>query len=135
MGAAVKLIQDESLTVGANGYAFEVRLNWYRSLPLSSVDVLKLALDGESVPLDQVRFEINGHLYTLAELPERYEEFWFVQDSAVLHVSQPGKVAAGQAHRLDAEISLRFPYIQIGPGRFLTNITRCSDTQVARSEA
>lgn len=132
MGAAVKLIQDNSLKSGTDGYAFEVRLNWYRSLPLSSVDVLKLALDGETVPLDQVRFEINGHQYALGDLPQRYEEFWFVQDLAVLRVLQPGKVATGEAHTLDAEMSLRFPYIQIGPDRFLTNITRCSDTQTAK---
>ncbi len=132
MGAAVKLIQDDSLTAGTDGYAFEVRLNWYRSLPVSSVDVLKIALDGEGVPLDQVRFEINGHQYRLDELHDRFEEFWFVQDSAVLRVLQPGKVAAGEAHTLAAEISLRFPYIQIGPDRFLTNITRCSDSQIAK---
>ncbi len=132
MGAAVKLIRDDSLRAGQDGYSFEVNLNWYRSLPVSSVDVLKIALDDESVPLDQVRFEINGHQYALGELAERYEEFWFVQDSAVLKVLQAGKVKAGEAHRLDAEMSLRFPYIQIGPDRFLTNITRCTDTQTAK---
>jgi len=132
MGAAVKLIRDDSLMAGQDGYSFEVNLNWYRSLPLSSVEVLKLALDGQVVPLDQVRFAINGHEYGLVELPERYEEFWFVQDSAVLKVLQPGKVKAGEAHQLDAEMSLRYPYIQIGPDRFLTNISRCSDTQTAK---
>lgn len=132
MGAAVKLIQDDSLTAGQDSYAFEIRLNWYRSLPISSVEVLKLALDGAGVPLELVRFEINGHTYALAELPERFEEFWFVQDSAVLRVLQPGKVVAGAAHQLEAEIALRFPYIQIGPDRFLTNITRCTDTQTAK---
>lgn len=132
MGAAVKLIRDDTLTASPEGYSFEVNLNWYRSLPLSSVDVLKLALDGQATPLDQVRFEINGHQYKLDELPDRFEEFWFVQESAVLRVLQPGKVAAGEAHRLDAEMSLRFPYIQIGPDRFLTNITRCTDTQTAK---
>ncbi len=132
MGAAVKLIYENSLTASPEGYAFEVRLNWYRSLPLSSVEVLSLALDGQTVPLEQVRFAINGHEYGLAELPERYEEFWFVQDSAVLKVLQPDKVKAGETHQLDAEMSLRYPYIQIGPDRFLTNISRCSDTQTAK---
>jgi hypothetical protein len=132
MGASVQLIRDESLRVVNDGYAFEVRLNWYRSLPLSSVEILSVKLDGEQVPLDQILFEINNHHYSQAELLEQFEEFWFVQDCAVLHIRQPGKVNVGETHDIEAEISLRFPYMNIGPGKFLTNITRFTSTQVVR---
>jgi hypothetical protein len=123
MGAQVKLIREDSLRA--------VRLNWYRSLPLSSVDIISVKLDGEAVCSDQIMFEINGHQYSQAELLDHYEEFWFVQDFAVLHVRQPGKVNSGEKHTLEAEISLRFPYMQIGPGKFLTNVTQFKSTQVA----
>jgi hypothetical protein len=132
MGSAVKIIQDDSLRVVDDGYSVEVRLNWYRSLPISSVETLSLSLDGEEVQPERILFEINNHQYRLAELPEKVEEFWFVQDSAVLHVQQPGKVKAGESHQVEAEIALRFPYIQIGPTRFLTNTSRCTDTQIAK---
>lgn len=131
MGAQVKLIRDESLRVEDDGYAFDVRLNWYRSLPLSSVDIISVKLDGEPVSIDLISFQINEHRYSQAELLEKYEEFWFVQDFAVLHVRQPGKVTTGATHTLEAEISLRFPYMNIGPGKFLTNVTHFSSTQVA----
>ena len=131
MGAQVKLIREDSLRAVEDGYAFDVRLNWYRSLPLSSVDIVSVKLDGEPVSIDQIAFEINGHQYSQAKLLEQYEEFWFVQDFAVLHVSQPGKVNAGEMHTLEAEISLRFPYMNIGPGKFLTNVTQFTSTQVA----
>lgn len=131
MGAQVQLIRENSLQALEDGYAFEVRLNWYRSLPLSSVDILSVKLDGEAAPLDQVLFEVNGRQYSQAELYEKIEEFWFVQDFAGLRVRQPGVVRAGETHTLEAEISLRFPYMQIGPGKFLTNVTHHTSTQVA----
>ena len=132
MGASVKLIRENSLRVEATGYAFDIRLNWYRSLPLSSVDILSLKMDGEQVPSDQIYFQVNGHTYPIQELVERFEELWFVQDSAGLFVHQPGKVQPGTAHTLEAEVSLRFPYMNIGPGKFLTNVTKFASTQIAR---
>ncbi|MBL8056424.1 MAG: hypothetical protein JNK29_06975 [Anaerolineales bacterium] len=131
MGASVQLIVQDTLRVRPDGFAFDVRLNWYRSLPLSSVEILSVQLDGEPVPLDQIVFEINGHRYSPAELLEQAEELWFVQDYARLSIRQPGQVKAGEAHTLAAEIALRFPYMPIGPGKFLTNVTHASATQVA----
>jgi hypothetical protein len=32
---------------------------------------------------------------------------------------------------LECELTLRFPYIHIGPGKFLTNINKLAVTQVA----
>lgn len=132
MGASVNLIRENSLQVVEEGYTFQIRLNWYRSLPVSCVDILNLKLDGEPVPLDHVRFEINDHAYTLDQLGDQYEEFWFVQDFAGVHVHQPGQIAAGETHTLDAEVALRAPYIAVGPGKFLTNITQQTATQTAQ---
>jgi hypothetical protein len=131
MGASVQLIRENSLRAVQDGFIFEVRLNWYRSLPLSSVDILSVKVNGEAAPVEQVLFEINGHRYSQAELWEKYEEFWFVQDFGVVHVRQPGLVKAGETYTLETEISLRFPYMSIGPGKFLTTVTRGVSTQVA----
>jgi len=131
MGAAVRIVEDDSLQATPDGYEFRVRLNWYRSLPLSSVEKIELSLDGQPVDPGLVRFAINNHQYRLDELADIVEEFWFVQDSAKVIVQQPGKVAHGETHLLDVAIALRFPYIMIGPGRFLVNISKYSATQVA----
>lgn len=132
MGAQVQLIRENSLRLVDDGYAFDVRLNWYRSLPLSSVEILSVKVDGNQVPLEQIVFEINNHQYSQAELLERFEEFWFVQDFATLRVRQPEKMNPGESHTLEAEISLRFPYMQIGPGKFLTNVTRHVSSQTVQ---
>ncbi len=132
MGAQVKLIRENSLQVTEDGFRFDIRLNWYRSLPLSSVEIHYIKIDGETVPVDQIRFEINQHSYTPAELIEQFEEIWFVQDFASLHVRQPGRIHQGETHSLETEISLRFPYMNIGPGKFLTNATHYTCSQTAQ---
>lgn len=131
MGSATKIIQDDSLRATADGFEIEARLNWYRSLPLSCVEIVSLSLDGKQVDPGKILFGINGHQYRLEELDELVEEFWFVQDSAILRVLQAGAVARGETHTIEVEISLRFPYIPVGFGKFLTIPTKYTTTQVA----
>src|SRR5947209_2777365 len=127
----VNLIGDNSLRATEDGYQVEIRLEWYRSLPLSSVEGVQLALDGERVPAEKIRFGINGHEYGLGELPGQANEDWFILDPAVLRVHDTGKVKAGESHTVEAEVTFRAPYIAIRPGKFLTNNDRYTTTQVA----
>ena len=127
----VQLVEDKSLKATDSGFEFQLRLKWYRSLPLSCVDKLKVSLDGAPVNPALLRFSINGHSYRLEELVDLVEEFWFVQDAAVVSVQQAGSVKTGESHKLDVELSMRFPYIPIGPGRFLTIPNFYSAAQVA----
>ena len=133
MGMAVKLIEDNSLFVTGDGFEFSIRLNWYRSLPLSCVEIAHLQLDGQNVDMDRVSFKTNGHEYSLAELRDQVEEFWFVLDSAKLHVKLPGIVKTGETHTLSTDILLRFPYIPIGPGKFLVNHNPYQNTLTAKA--
>ncbi len=128
---AVQLIEDNSLRVSAEGYEVQVRLLWYRSLPLSCIEKVQLALDGQPVDPNLVRFGVNDRQFRLDELDDLVDDFWFVQDSAHLSVFQPGMVARGELHTIDVELTLRFPYIPIGPGKFLVNANKYSVTQVA----
>src|SRR5690349_23421767 len=103
----VNLIEDNSLRATEDGYEVAIRLEWYRSLPLSSVEGVRLALDGEPVPQEKIRFGINGHEYKLDELPALAEEDWFILDPAVLRVRDEGKVNAGESHSVEAEVTFR----------------------------
>ena len=131
MPATIKLIEDNSLRVNPEGFELKVRLNWYRSMPLSCVERVYLAIDSQEVPAEAISFGINGHWYQMSELANLTGEYWYVQDSASLQVRQPGKIAQGETHTLEAEITLRAPYIVVGPGKFLTMPTRHTTTQVA----
>jgi hypothetical protein len=131
MPAAVPLIEDHSLRVTPEGFTINVRENWYRSLPLSCIENVKIIVDGEEFPPKDVSFGINNALYPLKDLANKSGEYWYVQDSASLLVRRPGKIAAGETHTIEVEIVLRAPYIMVGPGKFLTMPTKFSTVQVA----
>lgn len=104
------LLNDRGLRAGPQGLELDIRLPWYRSLPLSVVEVVSLSIDGEPVAPERIRFEVNDKSFRLAELPDQIEEFWFVLDRAVLRV--PGvEAAAGSSHRVEMQLNLYPPYI------------------------
>ncbi|WP_226017937.1 DUF6379 domain-containing protein [Novosphingobium sp. FKTRR1] len=105
-----RVIGDGGLSAGPDGGRLDVRLPWYRSLPLSTVRVEALEVDGAQIPLESLRFELDGGSWTLAELEDQTDRFWFVLDSARLVI--PGlSLAPGSAHRVALTISLFPPYI------------------------
>jgi hypothetical protein len=90
----------------ADGAEFRVRSPWYRSLPLSCIDV-ELTIDGARVPDDRIRVSVNDRDHTLAELHALDDEFWFVLDPARVRVSgvDPG------THEVTVRLGLRIPYL------------------------
>jgi len=131
MADAVQLVEDNSLQATGAGFEVKIRLLWYRSLPLSCIDHIQLSLDGQAIDPGFILFGINGHQYMLEQLADLVEEYWFIQDSAILSVKQAGVVVKGQSYTIGVDVAMRFPYIPIGPGKFLTNIYKYSATQVA----
>lgn len=114
-----KVVEDNSLKVYEDGFEVTVRLLWYRSLPLSCVEKVRLAVDGEEVDLKDIRFGFKDALYPIDALEQLVDEYWFIQDSARIFVDKPGMISRGKAYQIEAEVVMRVPYISIGPGKFL----------------
>ena len=104
------LLSESGLRAEPAGLAIDVRLPWYRSMPLSVVEVASLAIDGRAVPPASIRFELNGKSFALGELAGQVGEFWFVLDDAVLHVAGL-PAGAGEAHDVELQLNLYPPYI------------------------
>jgi hypothetical protein len=130
METKMKVVEDNSLRATRDGCELRLRLMWYRTLPVSCIESLHLSLDGQPVEAGALSLILNGHEHRLEELADLIEEYWFIQDSAVLSIKQPGKVERGESHQIDLELAMRFPYIPIGPGMFLTRIEKYSAVQV-----
>lgn len=110
------LIADDSLRPHPDGFALSLTLPWYRSLWLSSVSTLSVALDGTQVPASDLSLELAGRRYAIAELPAQSETLWFLQAHPLLIARRDEKVAVGDTHEVTVHGELRLPYMQIAPG-------------------
>jgi hypothetical protein len=105
-----RVIGEEGLRAVPGGLRLAMRLPWYRSLPFSTVEVDSLAIDEVPVDLSAARVEYEGNSWTLAEMAEQTNDFWFVRDSAFLLL--PGHSAApGSEHRVALTVNVNPPYI------------------------
>lgn len=107
---ASRVISDGGLKAGDSGVAIEIRLPWYRSLPLSTVEIGEVLLDGKPVDRNSMTFELNGKTLRLDQLPELYDEWWYVLDSGFIHIANR-KVERGSQHEIQVSVGLRPPYI------------------------
>jgi hypothetical protein len=130
MSLAASMLDDDALRATDDGFELDVHLNWYRSLPLSSVSIVELAVNGEEVPRDEITFTVNGGDHALDELVERSEETWFVLDPATLRVRRP-LVPAGETAEVRIRLGSRIPYLLIGPDRALEVVSERSALLVA----
>ena len=112
------LITPEDSLVTPDGLVLDLRLPWYRSLPLSVVMPTQLLVDGQPLSLEGATVEYEGRRYTLEELPEQTGTSWFIQDSVLLHVPTPQPLSAGP-HHVVVTLNLYPPYIPM-----LTHVTR-----------
>jgi hypothetical protein len=122
-----QVIRDGSLRGDDDGFTFDLRMPWYRALPLACVEGLELRIDGEEVPREELRLTLDGTTYALADLPPLHDEWWYVADPAEVRAPRPGGLAPG-SHELDVTIALRIPYI-VESGNPLVMRERCVKTQ------
>jgi len=122
-----QVIGDGSLTGRDDGFSFDLRMPWYRALPLSSVEGVDVRIDGQAVPSEELRLSLNGETYALSDLPPLYDDWWYVADPATVWAPKSGGLAPGQ-HELDVTIALRIPYI-VESGHPLVMRERCVKTQ------
>lgn len=107
---ANRVISDNGLTRSASGFELDIRLPWYRSLPLSTVSIGELKIDGQTIEPGAIRFEVNGKTFALDELINHPEEWWFVLDSAYLHVNGTA-LEPGNRHEVAVGVGIKPPYI------------------------
>jgi hypothetical protein len=105
-----RTICDNGLHASPNGAAIDIRLPWYRALPLSVVSIDEVAIDGEIMDRRNLSFELDGSRFHLDDMRSRTDVWWYVLDDARLHV-QGRPIAAGEDHGVAVKMSVRPPYI------------------------
>jgi hypothetical protein len=121
MATGDTVLTAESLIARPEGLGIALTVPWYRSLWLSSVSGLAVAVDGTAVPTESLRVELAGRTYTVAELPDQWDTLWFIQDRLVVVVPLDEPVAEGAEVDVEVTVDLRLPYMQIAPMTYVTN--------------
>lgn len=131
MSLSTSMLGDDALRAIDGGFELDIHLNWYRSLPVSSVATIELTVAGEEIPRDEITVEVNGSPSRLDELPARWDEEWFVLDPATLRIRRP---LVRRGERVDVRLRLgsRVPYILVGPDCALEVVSERSAALVAR---
>ena len=104
------LLVEQGFRVDDRGAHIHVRLPWYRSLPMSVVEVYSLKIDDRAIPPEAISIEINGKQLPASQLGDLVDEWWFVLDDAVLSVDVPGLPTAPR-HKVELTLNLYPPYI------------------------
>lgn len=105
-----RIIGEEGLSTAPDGVRLAMRLPWYRSLPFSIFEVASLSIDGELVDLADANVEYEGNGWPLAQIGEQTNAFWFVRDSAFLHLPSR-RLEAGSEHTVSLVVHISPPYI------------------------
>ena len=106
-----KVIEADGLSATAGGACLSIRLPWYRSLPLSTVDVDAVNIDGKPIAASTMRFALQGEQWPVASLRRLTEKFWFVTDSAQLHLVGL-TLERGSEHDVEVILSIYPPYVK-----------------------
>ncbi|MBS3178752.1 MULTISPECIES: C-glycoside deglycosidase beta subunit domain-containing protein [unclassified Pseudoclavibacter] len=115
------LFAEKDVTRREDGISVSVQIPWYRSLWLSAVDNVEVNVNGVAIPKDKLRFELQGRSYTIDELPEQSETLWYLSDRPDIVIQLDEVPAAGDKLTVEVVLTMRLLYMQIAPGRYVTN--------------
>jgi hypothetical protein len=91
-------------------FKFGARIAYYRGLGLSMVESLAVSIDGETAPLETIRFTVGNRTFTLAQMETEYEARWEFGEVATVTVMRPGGLTPGE-HKIEFTEDLRIAYL------------------------
>lgn len=127
-----RLIVDDSLWAANDVFSFELRMPWYRALPVSSFAAIEITVDGAPVDVDDVAVTVAGRTDRFSDLAARHDDWWYVLDPVRVDVRRRGGLTAGE-HRLTVLLGLRIPYVVLPTGVLVLH-ERCSKTMRTQAE-
>lgn len=127
-GYETYMIQDEGFrNVMENGrcigFQLRMRIANYRGYILSQVEDIRINVDGEWIPRDDIRFRLDGRTYRLDEMESVVDDRWELRQVATITCLKPGGLKPGE-HTITAEEHIRASYIPMIAAANLTRTLR-----------
>ena len=92
------------------GFQLNMRLANYRGYLLSQIEDIRISVDGEPIPREDIRFCIGGRTYTLKQMEEVVDNRWELRQVATVTCLKAGGLEPGE-HEVTAEEHIRASYI------------------------
>ena len=121
MATGDTVLTDRSLIRRPEGLGIALTVPWYRSLWLSSVTDIAVAVEGQEIPRNDLRVELGERTFRVDELADQWDVLWFIQDRLVVVVPLDEPPAEGEEVDVEVTVDLRLPYMQIAPTKYVTN--------------
>lgn len=96
------------------GLSFLGRLPYYRGLGLSMIEDIEVAIDGERIAREDIRFHVRGATYTLDQMETVYDDRWNFGEQATIIALKDGGFGAGE-HRIEFAVRMRVSYLPFVP--------------------
>jgi hypothetical protein len=106
----MKFVSEDSLYAVENGLELDVRLPWYRSLPLSVIDFGDIRVNGNKIDHNAIIVKLNGKERRLSELAGLWQEYWFVLDSAFIRIPL-SNARRGEQYEIEIMAVIHPPYV------------------------
>ena len=94
---------------GKKGFQVLTRLNYYRGIPLSQIENVAVALDGQEIAPEKILFAVDDDWFTLAEMPTVASVRWEYATRARVFVEWPQPLTG--PHEVTLAQSIRPAYI------------------------
>lgn len=130
-------LKNISVNGSKSGCRFKIRLSYYRGLYLSCIEQFEAYIDGKKVPDQDVSFGVNNKTFSVYQLNDCTTEFWTLLEPAIIEISRPGGLNAGE-HHIKVVLILRCPYLPL-PGadgeRMYMPIDGCGEKTLVLQDA
>ena len=95
------------------GYEMQTHITYYRAIPLSMVNYIKVSVDGEEVPAEDIRFACDPYdWFTLDEMTTVSTIKWEYGTPATVRVLKEGGLSKGE-HDVKLTVCTRTAYIPV----------------------
>lgn len=95
------------------GYELQTNITYYRGIPMSMIEYIKVAVDGAEVPTENIRISVDQNdWFTLKEAETVTTYKWEYGEPLYIRVLQDGGLSKG-THKVKLTVATRTAYIPV----------------------
>lgn len=95
------------------GFQLQTLITYYRGIPCSMIHDIKVSVDGNEIPRENIKFSPNGEdFFTLSELETVTTYKWEYGEQGTVYIVQQGGLPKG-VHEVTLTITIRVAYIPV----------------------